>query len=73
MWERGFGFYNEALKDSPDMEVGIEQTLSLERGSRVHDDAPDADEGAIWMLQRNTRQVKYKPRFGKRPTSKNSW
>ena len=51
----------------------IEQTLSLERGSRVHDDAPDADEGAIWMLQRNTRQVIYKPRFGKRPTSKNSW
>lgn len=73
LWERGFVFYNEALKDSPDMEVGIEQTLSLERGSRVHDDAPDADEGAIWMLQRNTRQVKYKPRFGKRPTSKNSW
>lgn len=44
LWERGFVFYNEALKDSPDMEVGIEQTLSLERGSRVHDDAPDADE-----------------------------
>jgi len=39
----------------------------------VHDDAPDADEGAIWMLQRNTRQVIYKARFGKRPTSKNSW
>lgn len=73
LWERGFVFYNEALKESPDMQVGIEQTLSLERGSRVHDDAPDADEGAIWMLQRNTRQVIYKPRFGKRPTSKNSW
>ena len=52
LWERGFVFYNEALKESPDMQVGIEQTLSLERGSRVHDDAPDADEGAIWMLQR---------------------
>ena len=61
LWERGFVFYNEALKESPDMQVGIEQTLSLERGSRVHDDAPDADEGAIWMLQRNTRQVIYKP------------
>lgn len=73
LWERGFVFYNEALKTSPDMEVGIEQTLSLERGSRVHDDAPDADEGAIWYLQRNTRVTQYKPRFGKRPKPKNSW
>lgn len=73
LWERGFVFYNEALKDTPDMQVGIEQTLSLERGSRVHDDAPDADEGAIWYLQRNTRQESFKPMFGARPTSKNIW
>ena len=73
LWERGFVFYNEALKDSPDMQVGIEQTLALERGSRVHDDAPDADEGAIWYLQRNTRQESFKPMFGARPTSKNIW
>ena len=73
LWERGFVFYNEALKDSPDMQVGIEQTLALERGSHAHDDAPDADEGAIWFLQRNTRQANYIPRFGRRPTSKNQW
>ena len=73
LWERGFVFYNEALKMSPDMQVGIEQTLSLERGSRVHDDAPDADEGAIWYLQRKTREQNLKPRFGSRPTSKNIW
>ena len=73
LWERGFVFYNEALKASPDMQVGIEQTLALERGSRVHDDAPDADEGAIWYLQRNTRQENFKPMFGARPTSKNIW
>ena len=73
LWERGFVFYNEALKDTSDMQVGIEQTLSLERGSRVHDDAPDADEGAIWYLQRNTRQESFKPLFGARPTSKNIW
>ena len=66
-------FYNERLKGTPDMDVGIEQTLALERGSRVHDDAPDADEGAIYILQKNTRQTTYKPRFGKRPTAKNSW
>lgn len=74
LWERGFVFYNEALKDTPDMQVGIEQTLALERGSRVHDDAPDADEGAIWILQKHTRQQIYKPRLGmRRHSSKNSW
>lgn len=74
LWERGFVFYNEALRDSPDMQVGIEQTLALERGSRVHDDAPDADEGAIWILQKHTRQQIYKPRIGlRRHSSKNSW
>lgn len=57
LWERGFVFYNEALKDSPDMVAGIEQTLAIERGSRIHDDAPDADEGAIWYLQKDTRQL----------------
>lgn len=73
LWERGRVYYNERLKDSPDMQVGIEQTLALERGSRVHDDAPDADEGAIWILQRNARQESCQPVFGKRPTAKNSW
>ncbi|MCH5235540.1 MAG: hypothetical protein J1E16_09610 [Muribaculaceae bacterium] len=73
LWERGCIFYNEALKDSPDMEVGIEQTLALERGSRVHDDAPDADEGAIWFLQRNTRQETFKPLSVPRRRPKNSW
>ena len=55
------------------MQVGIEQTLALERGSRVHDDAPDADEGAIWYLQRNTRQSTFKPVLVPRPRPKNMW
>ena len=73
LWERGQVFYNEALKDSPDMQVGIEQTLALERGSRGHDDAPDADEGAIWYIQRNTRQDTFKPVAVSRSHPKNSW
>ena len=73
LWERGFVFYNAALKDSPDMQVGIEQTLALERGSRVHDDAPDADEGAIWLLQRNSRQESAQPIIARRPTARNAW
>ena len=73
LWERGFVFYNEALRGSPDMAVGIEQTLALERGSRVHDDAPDADEGAIWFLQRSTRQEVFRPVAVPRRSPKNIW
>ena len=73
LWERGLVFYNQALKDSPDMQTGIEQTLALERGSRQHDDAPDADEGAIWILQRTTRQQTFQPRIGRRAKPTQSW
>ena len=73
LWERGKIFYNEVLKESPDMQVGIEQTLALERGSRTHDDAPDADEGAIWFLMRHARQAAFKPVAIKRPKPKNGW
>lgn len=73
LWERGFVWYNEALKDSPDMRVGIDQTLALAKGSSAHDDAPDADEGAIWILQKAHRQSTFKPRSGQRPRPKTSW
>ena len=73
LWERGFVFYNEAMKNDPDMLAGIEQTLSIEKGSRTHDDAPDADEGAIYILQKYTRVQEYQPSFGMRRSPKNSW
>ncbi len=73
LWERGMVFYNEALRESPDMQAGIEQTLALERGSRAHDDAPDADEGAIWILQRNTRLQDFPIRLGQRNSPRNTW
>ena len=73
LWERGLVFYNENLKDSEDMQVGIEQTLALEHGSRAHDDAPDADEGAIFILQRQGRIGDFEPRIGKRRPPKNDW
>ena len=73
LWERGFVYYNEALKDSPDMQVGIEQTLALEHGSRAHDDAPDADESAIWFLQRSARQETASPLFAPRPRHRGGW
>lgn len=73
LWERGVVFYNEALKESKDMQVGIDQTLALERGSSAHDDAPDADEGAIFILQKHTRHAQFTPLMGRRPRPKNIW
>lgn len=74
LWERGFVVYDETQKDDPDMLAGIDQTLAFEKGMRGHDDAPDADEGAIWLLQRNTRAKSFNPSFGRRTNAKNvSW
>ena len=73
LWERGFVYYDASQKDDPDMTAGVEQTLAFEKGMSGNDDAPDADEGAIYILQKNTRQQIYSPRFGRRPSSKNSW
>lgn len=70
LWERGFVVYDETQKDDPDMLAGIDQTLAFEKGMRGHDDAPDADEGAIWMLQRDTRTKSFNPSFGRRTNAK---
>lgn len=71
LWERGFVTYDDSQRDDPDMLAGIDQTLAFEKGMRGHDDAPDADEGAIWILQRDTRIQSFTPSFGMRKTSKN--
>lgn len=73
LWERGKVFYNLALKDNIDMQTGIEQTLALEKGSKAHDDAPDADEGAIFILQKSARVQAFEPVMGKRTVPKNCW
>lgn len=71
LWERGFVTYNENEKNDPDMLAGIDQTLAFEKGMRGHDDAPDADEGAIWYLQKHTRVNSFTPSFGRRNNAKN--
>ncbi|MGL4956543.1 MAG: hypothetical protein ACRC9X_05140 [Bacteroidales bacterium] len=73
LWERGFVFYNAKKQTDPDMLAGIEQTLAIEKGSRTNDDAPDADEGAIYMLQKRTRIESFTPKIGGRPSAKNIW
>lgn len=65
LWERGFVTYNEEMKDDPDMKTGIEQTLAFEKGSRAHDDAPDADEGAIYTLRSSSKSQTIEPLFSR--------
>lgn len=72
LWERGFVFYDESQKNDPDMQRGIDQTLAFQKGMRGHDDAPDADEGALSILQKHSIISNFKPSFGKRRNPKNS-
>ena len=73
LWERGFVFYDESQKDDPDMQAGLEQTLAFQKGMSGNDDAPDADEGAIYILQKDTRIQKFPTKLGKRRSPKNTW
>ena len=73
LWERGFFWYNEKYKDDTDMQTMIQQTLAVEQGSHAHDDGPDACEGAVYKLQKQTREQSFKPRLGVRQTPKNAW
>lgn len=64
LWERGLVFYNADRREDPDFTAGLEQTLAFEKGSSAHDDSPDADEGAIYMLQKRSRTDAFQPRIG---------
>jgi len=56
-------FYNIKEKASGDIQVGIAQLLSIEPGSKEHDDSPDADEAAIAILSKHIRAA-VDPIFG---------
>lgn len=68
LFERGLVIFNDKEKDNPGMNVLEEQLLLFERGSRSHDDAPDALESAIWMLSQRTRSSNSKFTYIPRPT-----
>lgn len=65
-YERGMVYFNEAEKGSVDMQTGLDQILAIEKGSNTHDDAPDADEGALYILQRRGRASEAPRRLGVR-------
>ena len=52
LFERGLIIIDEKIKNDPGVAVLIDQLLSFQKGSRAHDDAPDALESAIWQLNR---------------------
>jgi predicted phage terminase large subunit-like protein len=73
LYERGFVYYNEALKENADMKTAISQLLAFEKGSNAPDDSPDADEGAIFLMQKRTRTMDFVPILGMRQHPKNSY
>jgi phage terminase large subunit-like protein len=69
LYERGVAIYDERERANPDCQTGLEQLLGFEKGSNVHDDAPDADEGALFILNKVGRVNSAKPVLGKRRSS----
>jgi predicted phage terminase large subunit-like protein len=65
LFERKLFLINEREKDSNGVRVLIEQLLMFEKGSKTHDDAPDALEGAIFLLNQRTRSAGSGYRIGK--------
>jgi predicted phage terminase large subunit-like protein len=72
LYERRLITYNIAKKENADFQVAIQQLLAFEIGSRANDDSPDADEGAIFILQRSARIAHHIIKTGNR-TSRNNF
>lgn len=70
LFERELIIFNEAEKDSPGMRLLVEQLLMFEKGSKSNDDAPDALEGGIWLLNQRNRTSTATHVVGKRQSMK---
>ena len=69
-FQRGEIIFNEAEKSSGGMKVLEDQLLTFQRGSKAHDDAPDALEGAVWLLSNKVRTANTRYVVGHRPNRK---
>jgi len=58
-------YYNEELKSHNDTQVGIMQLCAVEEGSGEHDDSPDADQQAIFALEKYTSGSRQRKDGGK--------
>ncbi len=70
LFERGLIKFDKRLENDADTARLIEQLMSIEKGSRSHDDGPDAMEGGLWLLGRSVRkqvsQYRFQPRNSRR-------
>jgi len=64
-FENGFIFLSRDIKDTEDTRLFIDQLLAFEKGSHSHDDAPDALEGAVYILNQRTKRIAGGMRTGK--------
>jgi predicted phage terminase large subunit-like protein len=70
LFERALVWLNEKEKESPGMMALVDQLLMFEKGSKSHDDAPDALEGAVWLLSKRSRGADAPYRLGIRESRK---
>jgi predicted phage terminase large subunit-like protein len=70
LWERGFVTYDIRQKRNSHMVTGVNQSLAFQKSNTIHDDGPDADEGAIWILMNWSRQDAFPGNLGRRSTNK---
>lgn len=62
LFERGVIGFNENERSNPDMQTLVQQILAFPFG---HDDAPDALEGGVFLLQSRDRSTNFRPRTGR--------
>lgn len=55
LFERGLVYFDRKIEKQNDTQTLLDQLLSFQKGSKTHDDGPDAMEGALWMLNKTTR------------------
>lgn len=72
-WERGLVTYNIKEKKNSHMQMGIDQTLGFQKGAAIHDDGPDADEGAISILQTKGRMQSFPGKTGARKNNRGGY
>ena len=56
-------YLNEAERNNPNMKKLEEQFINLEKSGNAHDDAPDAVEGAVWMINNKLNRISVKDSF----------
>jgi predicted phage terminase large subunit-like protein len=72
LWERGLVTYDIRQKKNSHMITGLDMTLGFQKGASIHDDGPDADEGAINILMSRGREQAFPGVLGERK-NKGGW